>query len=86
MPHRVATTARAERDFWTCHDDIRQRNPAGADRWVEAFEPALLSLEQSPHRGLAPEGEVHAEEIRQVMFKTPLLPGYFELVSRTPTP
>ena len=72
MPFRVETTARAERDFWACYDYIQERSPQGASRWVQAFNDALLRLEENPSGSLAPEptADSSAPEIRQNIFKT----------------
>lgn len=70
MSFRVLVTARAERDFWIWHDYIHQRSAAGAKRWVQAFDKALLALEKNPSRGVAPESEGYDEPIREKLFKT----------------
>ncbi|MCH8044915.1 MAG: hypothetical protein IID44_14475 [Planctomycetes bacterium] len=72
MSFRVETTARAERDFWNCHDYIQERSLEGAGRWVVAFNDALLSLEDRPTQSRAPEqiADGLTEEIRQKVFKT----------------
>jgi plasmid stabilization system protein ParE len=71
MRYRLEITRRAKQDRDECFDWIASRSPAGARRWLDAFEAAAQPLLTEPHYGKAPESEDHDEIIHQKFFKTP---------------
>lgn len=70
MTYHIETTRQAKADRSSIFDYIAERSPDGALRWLAAYEQAVESLLENPHRGFAPENQDHAEEIRQLLFKT----------------
>ena len=63
---------RAEQDFESLYLWIYEQSPSGAASWFNAYQQSLTSLETQPtSHSLAPEDEHHAEEIRQLLFRTP---------------
>jgi plasmid stabilization system protein ParE len=70
MTYHVETTNEAKANRAKCFDYIAERSPAGALRWIEAYEQAVESLFENPHTSLAPESQDHEEEIWQRLFKT----------------
>lgn len=71
MTYRLIATEAAESDRDNSFRYIAERSPAGALRWLDAYQSAIHSLANNPLSGLSPESENHEEEIRQVLFKTP---------------
>lgn len=68
---RVHLSRRAERDLLTIHEWIRVRSPIGAERWLSAFEAAILRLSQSATEcQCANESERVSVELQQQSFKT----------------
>ena len=71
MKYSVIVLPRAEFDFQRLYDYIKKRSKRGSDSWANAFYRALKKLHMQPEAmGLAPESEDHAEDIRQLPFKT----------------
>ena len=68
---RVEMSYEARTNLADIHAWIAESAPAGADRWLEAFEVAVFRLERFPLSfGLAPESEFCPKELRQILFKT----------------
>ena len=55
MTYHIETTNEAKANCAKCFDYIAERSPAGALRWLEAYEQAVESLLENPHPGFAPE-------------------------------
>ncbi len=71
MTYTVVILPRAEHDFQTLHDYIKERSPQGAASWANAFYKALKRLEQSPLTcGLAPESATSGRDVYQLIFRT----------------
>ncbi|MEX0819910.1 MAG: type II toxin-antitoxin system RelE/ParE family toxin [Pirellulaceae bacterium] len=71
MNYSVIILPRAEFDFQRLYDYIKKRSKRGADSWVNTFHRSLKRLHKQPDAlELAPESEDHAEDIRQLLFKT----------------
>lgn len=71
MTYSVVMTARASNDVDVIVDYIAERNPAGAQRWFDAFRSARDALRTDPQRhARAPESGRYLSELRQVLFKT----------------
>lgn len=70
MTFRVETTAQAENDAdaileWL----LSQHSGETGERWFQALENAIASLEEFPKRcGLAPESRVFPFEVRQLLY------------------
>lgn len=68
---RVEMSREARANLADIHAWIAESAPAGADRWLDAFEDAVSRLERYPLSfGLAPESEFSQKELRQILFKT----------------
>lgn len=78
MTYRLEITRRAKVDRDECFEFIYERSPAGALRWLDAFEAAAAEIITQPHSGEAPESADHDETIHQKLFRTRL--------GRTPNP
>jgi plasmid stabilization system protein ParE len=71
MSHRVVVQARARLDVDRIYDWIASRSPEGAQRWLDRFEAAAVSLETNPFLApLAPESGSFDIEIRHILFRT----------------
>jgi hypothetical protein len=69
MTYRVVITENAKANLRSYYLRAAERAPLTAGRWLNRFEEALAGLAQSPQRcGLAPENELVADEIRQLLF------------------
>ena len=72
MKFTVELTRRAERDVIEISDWLSQRSPAGAARWLDAFEEMLGRLSDSPLSfSRADEADAFSITIRQILFRTP---------------
>jgi plasmid stabilization system protein ParE len=71
MTHTIVLLRKAEEDLDRITGWIVQRSPAGAARWVAAFQDVIARLETHPEQcALAPESEYVGYEIRQAIFNT----------------
>ena len=70
MNLQLEITDRAAADRDKCFNYIEAQSPAGAIRWLDAFETAANSLPKGNQFGEAPESRDHAEIIRQKTFST----------------
>lgn len=72
MTFKVRVLRRAKQDLTTISDWIAERSPAGAARWITAFEMAREKLAENPERfGLSLQDARSRYELRQFFFKTP---------------
>jgi toxin ParE1/3/4 len=70
MKYHVVLLSKAESDLNAAADWIAKQSPSAADRWLDQFVEALLSLEIGPQRcGLAPENVAVPHEVRQLVFR-----------------
>jgi hypothetical protein len=69
MTCRVVITENAKGNLRGYYHRAAERAPLMAGRWLNRFELALATLAQLPRRcGLAPENELVADDIRQLLF------------------
>ena len=69
MRYEVDVTAQATGEAEEAYLWILARSPAGAARWWNGLEAAILSLEEMPARcPLAPEDPEFEEEIRELLY------------------
>jgi plasmid stabilization system protein ParE len=69
---RLLVFPRAEEDVAVIYSWIHDRSPAGAARWLQAFEVATSRITEAPLEfALAPEAGILDQPVRQVLFKTP---------------
>ena len=72
MSVRVLLEPRAHRQFKQIVRWLSDRSPAGAERWLNAFDDAVEQLERNADGcELALENSLVNREIRQTHFKTP---------------
>jgi plasmid stabilization system protein ParE len=72
MRFRVVLEPKAHQQFKETVRWLSGRSPAGAERWLNAFDDAVEQLEQNADGcSLAPENSLVKREIRQTLFKTP---------------
>ena len=72
MKFLVFLEPRAHRQFKQIVRWLSDRSPAGADRWLDAFDRAIGQLEENAGGcALAPDNSLVTSEIRQTLFKTP---------------
>jgi plasmid stabilization system protein ParE len=71
MTYPVFLTSRAVRDIDGILSWIAERSTQGAIAWARRWDDVVDQLGQHPRSfALAPEGERHHADIRQVIFKT----------------
>lgn len=71
MTIRIVIAARADRDAQEIFAWLAAHSPAGAASWFDSYLTAVESLRQFPLRGgLAEEGRIYEEPIRQILFRT----------------
>ena len=71
MKRQVKTLQIAEADVRSIHAFIHERSPQGASAWLEAYENALVWLEENANLCvLAIEDDRVAVELRQKLFRT----------------
>jgi plasmid stabilization system protein ParE len=71
MPFAVVLLPHAEIDLEQILSWLNQRSPRGAKLWLNRWNEALQSLEDSADRcGEAPESERHTHRIQQFVFRT----------------
>jgi plasmid stabilization system protein ParE len=71
MNYIVEVSDRADEDAQVIYDWIAERSPAGALRWYEAYQAAVVRLEIDAERHpLAAESNWFPREVRQILFKT----------------
>lgn len=69
MKYRVVVTENAKANLRSYYSHAAGRAPLTAERWLNRFHKALAALGSNPERcSLAPENEVVASEIRQLLF------------------
>jgi plasmid stabilization system protein ParE len=69
MIYRVIVTENAKANLRAYYSHAALQAPLTAQRWLRRFEDALVALSTNPQRcGLAPESEITAMEIRQLLF------------------
>ena len=69
MRYEVTVTAQAAGEAEEAYFWVLARSPAGAVRWWNGLEAAVLSLEEMPARcPLAPEDPGFQEEIRELLY------------------
>lgn len=62
---------RAQRDLDHILAWLNERSPQGAASWLRRWDETFTILESSANEyGLAPEGEDHEFEVRQILFRT----------------
>lgn len=72
MKFTVELTRRAERDVIEISDWLSARSPAGAARWLLAFEEMLGRVSDAPLSfSRADEADAFNVTIRQIFFRTP---------------
>lgn len=71
MKFSVRLLTRANADVQSIVSYIAERSPRGARHWNDAFESAIVRLEDAPMScGLAPENEFFHFELREIPFRT----------------
>lgn len=69
MKYRVVVTENGKANLQSYYLHAAGRAPLTADRWLNRFQKALAALASNPERcSLAPENDVVASEIRQLLF------------------
>lgn len=72
MSFQVLLEPRAHQQFKQTVRWLSSRSPAGAERWLAAFDDVVAQLERNADGcSLAPENSLVKQEIRQTLFKTP---------------
>lgn len=71
MKFTVKISDQADTDAQVIFDWIAERSPAGALKWYEAYQAAVVRLEvNAGQHPLAAESNWFPKEVRQMLFKT----------------
>jgi len=71
MSYWVHVSPAALQDLRLILDRLQARSLTGTDHWIDAYQAALVTLQENPERiALAPEATKLGIALRQLLFKT----------------